>query len=503
MEYLPADEITQTQVKILCCVCGVLIDTNPSNMCAACLKSNFDITKDIPKSSNLYFCRGCERYQHSQGNWIYCELESRELLTLCLKKLKNLSKVHLTDASFVWTEPHSKRLKVKLTVQQEVDGGTILQQVFIVEYVVNNQFCDACHRREAKDFWRASVQVRQKVGHKKTFFYLEQLILKHKAHTNAVSVKATTEGVDFFFDKKDDARKFVDFLQNVVPCRYIPSQQLISHDTHNNTYTYKHSFSVEIVPICKDDLVCLPPALAASLGNIGPLCLCLRVTNNIYLLDPFTLRHAELSNQNYWRYPFKALASTKQLTEYTVISIDIINRNQIPGHQKAHLSSKHMLADAYVQRSCNLGSNEDEIHTRTHLGHLLSPLDRVLGYDMGNANWNDTYFEKFEDANRDNIPDVILVKKFFGDRAIRKRLRRWKLKRIEVIDETASSEGGDIAEFMDDLEEDPMLRENVNVYIDKKKIASEMAVDVDDLEHEGIPQITLQEMLEDLDIDDE
>ena len=76
-----------------------------------------------------------------------------------------------------------------------------------------------------------------------------------------------------------------------------------------------------------------------------------------------------------------------------------------------------------------------------------------MGYDMANANWNEPNFEKYELANRDNIPDVILVKKFYGDRSTRKRLRRWKLKRIEVIDETASSEGGDIAEFMDDLEE--------------------------------------------------
>jgi len=28
--------------------------------------------------------------------------------------------VHLIDASFVWTEPHSKRIKVKLVVQKEV-----------------------------------------------------------------------------------------------------------------------------------------------------------------------------------------------------------------------------------------------------------------------------------------------------------------------------------------------------------------------------------------------
>ena len=33
-----------------------------------------------------------------------------------------------------------------------------------MEYVVHNQMCDECHRQEAKDYWRAVVQVRQKVG---------------------------------------------------------------------------------------------------------------------------------------------------------------------------------------------------------------------------------------------------------------------------------------------------------------------------------------------------
>ena len=71
--------------------------------------------------------------------------------------------VRLVDAGFVWTEPHSKRIKVKLTIQKEVLGGAVLQQVFVVEYTVHNQMCDDCHRVEAKDYWRACVQVRQKV----------------------------------------------------------------------------------------------------------------------------------------------------------------------------------------------------------------------------------------------------------------------------------------------------------------------------------------------------
>ena len=37
-------------------------------------------------------------------------------------------------------------------------SGTILQQTFVVEYVVNHQMCDDCRRVEAKDTWNASVR---------------------------------------------------------------------------------------------------------------------------------------------------------------------------------------------------------------------------------------------------------------------------------------------------------------------------------------------------------
>jgi len=34
-----------------------------------------------------------------------------------------------------------------------------------------------------------TVQVRQKATHKKTMYYLEQLILKHQAHANTLNIK--------------------------------------------------------------------------------------------------------------------------------------------------------------------------------------------------------------------------------------------------------------------------------------------------------------------------
>ena len=112
---------------------------------------------------------------------------------MCIKRLKGLNKVKLVDAAFVWTEPHSKRIKTKLTVQKEVSGrsrfacarshvvvcrsalcfaqvfaGTILQQAFVVEYVIENYTCENCHRVAAKDTWQAVVQLRQKVSRTRT-----------------------------------------------------------------------------------------------------------------------------------------------------------------------------------------------------------------------------------------------------------------------------------------------------------------------------------------------
>jgi nonsense-mediated mRNA decay protein 3 len=91
-------------------------------MCVDCIRNEVDITEGIPKQVTIQFCRDCERYLQPPTHWVKAELESRELLTLCLKKLRGLNRVRLIDASFIWTEPHSKRVKVKLTVQKEASN---------------------------------------------------------------------------------------------------------------------------------------------------------------------------------------------------------------------------------------------------------------------------------------------------------------------------------------------------------------------------------------------
>ena len=200
----------------------------------------------------MLWCKDSNRYLQPPKHWVRAELESKELLTFCLKRVKGLAKVKLVDAGFIWTEPHSRRLKVKVLIQAEVMNGAILQQGFAVEYVVEPHMCLDCTRANTNiNVWAACAQVRQHVAHKRTFLFLEQLILKHGADQQCVNIRDIHEGVDFFFSHRAHALKFVDFLQSCVPARFRHDKQLVSHDTHTAVYNYKYTFSVEIAPVCK------------------------------------------------------------------------------------------------------------------------------------------------------------------------------------------------------------------------------------------------------------
>lgn len=84
----------QKMATVLCCNCGVPIDgTAGVNMCYDCIKLSVDITEGLQRESTLNFCRNCERFLRPPNQWVTAALESRELLALCLKKLKGLNKV--------------------------------------------------------------------------------------------------------------------------------------------------------------------------------------------------------------------------------------------------------------------------------------------------------------------------------------------------------------------------------------------------------------------------
>ncbi|KAL2550927.1 nonsense-mediated mRNA decay NMD3 family protein [Forsythia ovata] len=451
--------VPKTIGSVLCCKCGILMQPNAANMCAKCLLSEVDITEGLQKHVVIIHCPECESYLQPPRTWIKTQLESKELLTFCIKRLKNLNKVHLVHAEFIWTEPHSKRIKVRLRVQKEVLNGAVLEQAYTVKYVVQDQMCESCTFR--------------------------LILINGWLQFNCGSIHAG---------------KFVDFVGEVAPIRKRNDKQLVSHDQKSNNYNYKYTFSVEICPICREDLICLPPKVAASQGNLGPLVICTKVTNSVALLDPFTLRHCFLNAEQYSRVPFTALLSSRQLVEYIVLDIETVSSEVVGG------GSKYVVADAQITRVSDFGKNDIIFNVRTHLGHLLNPGDYALGCDLYGANSNDIELDRY---NGLVVPEVILIKKSYEEKRQRKRNkpRSWKLKSLNMeIDN--STRGRDHEEKMDseyeqfkrDLEENPELRFNISLYRNKEYQPSEMASETDG---EDFPSIRIEELLADLELSDE
>ncbi|TFY82546.1 hypothetical protein EWM64_g1468 [Hericium alpestre] len=401
--------------------------------------------------------------------WIIARPESQELLAICLKKLKGLNKVRLTEAHFIWTEPHSKRLRVSMTIQKEVLTSTILEQIFEIEYLVQHGQCPDCTKLAAKNTWKALVQVRQKVPHKRTFLFLEQLILKNGAQKDTISVKEVRDGLDFFYSSRSHALKMVEFFGNHVPVRSKASERLLSSDTHTNTASFKHTYSAG-TPAREHPSADLVRA-CRQLGAPARPC------------DSSVLRDhvADILAR-----AFESLANVGDMVEFTVLDVEPTGATR----------GKWVLADAQVALSGafrSTGLHEDDgmmdfesstlsnqiFHTRTHLGAILQPGDTVLGYHLSNTNFNS---DEFANLPQDRIPDIVLVKKSYPNRRKKNRTRNWKLRSIaKEAGEEGETGGGrgvvgrmggrdqrkveqDYELFLRDIEEDPEMRGAVNLY---------------------------------------
>ncbi|KAI1336605.1 NMD3-domain-containing protein [Xylariaceae sp. FL0016] len=498
MPLAPSEEVPSTRATILCADCGAPIDgmTAIDAKCYDCFKLTKDISQGIQREATLHFCRDCDRWLQPPSSWVTAEPESRELLALCLKKL-SLNKTRIIDASFIWTEPHSRRVKVKLVVQAAVADDRIMQQALEVTYIVAYQQCPECAKSYTANVWRASVQVRQKVLHKRTFLFLEQLIMKHGAHRETLNIREAKDGIDFFFSARNQAEKFVDFLNSSVPVRVKRSQELISQDVHTSKKSFKFTFSVELIPICKDDLVALPIPLAKQIGNISPLALCHRIGTSVNLLDPNTLQTADISAPIFWRAPFGALADAQDFVEFIVMDCEPMGPTK----------GKWILAEVQLARASDLGVNDKTYFAKTHLGGLLHAGDSVLGYMLTGTNFNDPNFEAIEQSHTygSRIPDVVVVKKHYPNRR-RNRKRNWKVKRMakdegELLPKKADQERMDreFEQFLRDIEEDEEFRSGVQLYKQQKKQADEMSMATTDDGEDDAPQVDMDELLDDFD----
>ena len=82
----PASKPEKHMPTVLCCMCSLPIPPNPTSMCVLCIRTRVDITEGIATNLTIHQCRGCKRYLRPP--WVEANLESRELMAVCLRKVR-------------------------------------------------------------------------------------------------------------------------------------------------------------------------------------------------------------------------------------------------------------------------------------------------------------------------------------------------------------------------------------------------------------------------------
>jgi nonsense-mediated mRNA decay protein 3 len=170
------------------------------------------------------------------------------------------------------------------------------------------------------------------------------------------------------------------------------------------------TISVDIAPICKDDLILLDKRLMKECGMQHPLALVSQVTTQIHLVDPLTLRRAEITNEKYWKSPFHALDSISSTIEFIVLNVEPVSHAAIrsrrretrqngakkehcmrhnmahdgqsdphhhPHHPPPHQEDTRMdLAIVEVARGSDFGVNDLTFFVTSHLGRFLSVMQK-------------------------------------------------------------------------------------------------------------------------------
>jgi NMD protein affecting ribosome stability and mRNA decay len=312
----PKQPSGKTFATIACCLCGTRIVPGEANMCRPCLKTQLDRAPFAVPTTEIRQCGECRRYENYKGIFLEAEWESAMLLAICLKKFApHLKRVSVVDAGFVYTEPHSRRIRVKIVVLREafddpgasvhsvgrgasgavgagigLAGGVSFRQTLIAELRVRARMCPRCQKAVTNQTWTSKVQIRQPAGGSGSgpgaaMARLEQLMLNHGAHREAINIAQEGGGLDLFFSDDAAARRLANFVESRMPvAKRVRARALVSTDVKSNVHRCQLTHKLDLVAVNRGDLVCLPASTARSLGVRNPL-LCLRVASSVRLLS--------------------------------------------------------------------------------------------------------------------------------------------------------------------------------------------------------------------------
>lgn len=144
-----------------------------------------------------------------------------------------------------------------------------------------------------------------------------------------------------------------------------------------------------------------------------------------------------------------------------------------------------------LARSADLGVNDQRVTVRSHLGHMLKAGDLCECYDLRRINMSGSNDEVVE---ADHI-DVVLVKREWASK--KNKNRPWVLKRLKKEaeeDEKNANEDRDMDDFQRDIEVNPELRREMNLYRRKGAMPTVQESDGENSE----PDVDLAELLEEM-----
>ena len=390
---------------------------------------------------------------------MHLDPESPELMAVLLKLIPALSgknqqwmrrsygveTLSLLDSLFIWTEPNSMRMRLMLTVKADINEAprtVAIQQRCKVEFVVQWRQCPDCTKESRQRTWQAVCQLRQKRSDSdggKGLLILELAIARNaELRKHILQVQTKKSGFDFYFPSLDKARHFCQYLAKAAPMRMKTSQSLVSEDRTNNTANVKHTVSLDMVPLCRDDLVVVDKH-AKGVGRLsGRLCLVVKVSSTVHFVDASPSRGsdmeaclADLNSDNYWRggeKSFRLLLSSRRLIRFTVLDVELCtteeqkhrysqeSESQVLYQGPSSGVSKYALADVEVARESDFGVNDETFRCVSHLGNLLNVGDVVLGYDLSSIvlSGGDEWSVENAFVNSFVMPDVVIVRKAKG-----------------------------------------------------------------------------------------
>lgn len=461
--------IALTATQIPCCLCGTMIFPNAANQCSTCLAQEFDLQDRLQRGPGgadkitIHQCRLCRRFKRTEKHWEHAEHESPQLLSICLKHIPalqhqaasgssgggNNAPLHLVDAGWIWTEPHSMRYKLRLTVRTEIQNVKVQQRVMVLLHCAF-LMCSECNREFTNRTWQSVVQLRQKRtddAPKKGLAALEMALAKNKeVRKHVLKIDNTANGFDFYFLSIPHAQAFVAYLQRIAPMRVRTTKKLVSTDVKSNTANMKHTMTCDLVPLCKDDLVLIQKS-AKKAKLAGRLVIVTKLASVIHFLDASPKREnmadslMELSAETYYKYEkqYRLLQAGNRMARFVILDVELCNSNKNndptttdhdgsdtnPRRQQQQQKGqphyegpesgveKYALADVQVARESDFGVNDETLSSVTHLGHLVSPGDVVMGYDLVATVGGDWELEE-SFHNSFVLPDVVLVKKVAG-----------------------------------------------------------------------------------------